>query len=248
MPSFVSSNLMNRLSPRTLQRLRQSLLTCLIVGLMAGVAAAVEPPEQVVERMQKRYQELTSFSFTFAQQTSGQLSGRPKTGNGSGILYHHGSQTLMRWNYERPERQVIISNGEEVSMYFENLQQMIIAPGDAGQSDVLASFFSGDKALDESFLTVAPDPEIAAAAEELSPSLHGAQLLPRQPHAQLRSVHLFIDNESLIRRIDLMDHFDTRTIIDIDSLVINPLDGMDNAAILEIFSFVPPPGTEIIRQ
>ena len=205
--------------------------------------------ELVVQRLQVRYQQLTSLRFMFTQQTSGQFAGRPKTGSGSGILVNSEQLTMMRWNYDSPDRQVIISDGESVSMYFKDLNQMIIAPADTAQTDVLLSFFTGARTLGETFLILPPEAApVADLAEQGRQHLAGAQLIPRRPHTQLRSVHLFIDSDALIRRIDMMDHFDTRTIIDFAAIDIDPADLQDAAGIERVFSFTPPPGTEIIRQ
>ncbi|MBE0586263.1 MAG: outer membrane lipoprotein carrier protein LolA [Desulfofustis sp.] len=216
--------------------------------LPCRAADDADAAKQVVQRMQLRYQQLSSLRFSFSQETSGQFTGRPKIGRGGGILVNTGQQTLMRWNYDSPEQQIIISDGRTVSMYFKDLNQMIIAPADTAQTDVLLSFFTGDRALDETFLILPPETAEEQTASTGSHQLSGAQLVPRQPHAQLSTVHLFIDNDSLIRRIDMVDHFDTRTIIDLDSIEVNPLDIQDTAAIEQVFTFTPPPGTEIIRQ
>jgi len=233
--------------------IRRALLPAILLLILAPVlpphaAVGAESAEQVVQRLQLRYQQLTSLRFLFTQQTSGQFAGRPKIGSGSAILVNDGQQTLMRWNYDSPDQQVIISDSVSVSMYFKDLNQMIIAPAVTAQTDVLLSFFTGDRALDESFLILPPEAEPVAAAADSPHQLSGAQLVPRQPHSQLRSAHLFIDDDSLIRRIDLMDHFDTRTIIDLETIDLDPIDVQDAAAIERIFSFTPPPGTEIIRQ
>lgn len=228
--------------------LAPALLLLLALLLPPRAAVGAETAEQVVQRLQLRYQQLTSLRFLFSQQTSGQFAGRAKTGSGSGILVNDGLQTLMRWNYDSPDQQVVISDGVSVSMYFKDLNQMIIAPADTAQTDVLLSFFTGDRALEETFLILPPTAESVAAAADTSQQLSGAQLVPRQPHTQLRNVHLFIDDDSLIRRIDMMDHFDTRTIIDLDTIELDPIDVQDTAAIEQVFSFSPPPGTEIIRQ
>lgn len=240
---------MNRLHRWQHHLLLQVAIIFLFTPIVQGRSVAtMEPPEQVVERLQQRYQEITSLSFSFSQKTSGQLAGRPKTGSGSGFLFKGEQQTLMRWNYHSPDYQVVISDGVSVSMYFENLNQMIVAPADTTQTDVLVSFFTGDRALNETFLILPPEPDQALADEDRPDELSGVQLVPRHPQAQLRSVHLYIGTDSLIRRIEMMDHFDTSTIIDLEINEVNPFDIRDNAAIDRTFSFTPPPGTEIIRQ
>ncbi len=229
-------------------KLLSAIITLLVFLAAHAVAAPAETPEELAQQIQQRYQNVTSLSFSFVQQTTGQLAGRPKSGSGDAFLFKSGYRTMMRWNYQQPEEQVIISDGSSVSMYFASLNQLIIAPADTAQSDILVSFFTGDRALDESFLILPPEPEPLTDLAGHQQELRGIQLIPRQPHAQIRSVHLFIGPDSLINRIDMLDHFDTRTIIDLHPIAVDPFNPNDDTIIERFFSFTPPAGTEIIRQ
>ena len=87
-----------------------------------------EAPGTVAARLQARYDAMRSLSFTFIQQTEGQMAGRPRKGGGKAYFLKTGGPKRMRWNYDTPERQVLVSDGKTFSMYFENLQQMIVLP------------------------------------------------------------------------------------------------------------------------
>lgn len=100
-------------------------------------------PEQIAEQLRQRYAGIESLSFDFVQQTSGEMAGRSKRGAGRALFSSHGAQPRMRWDYDEPDYQVIISDGTTVSMYFAQLNQQIIAPVEQAQTDLLFSFFPG---------------------------------------------------------------------------------------------------------
>ena len=155
---------------------------------------------------------------------------------------------MMRWNYLAPEHQVVISDGEHVSMYFEKLNQMIISPVESAQTDVLFSFFTGNMPLSKNFKILPPEEQFTGQPEESPDGLQVLQLRPLAQQSQINTIHLWISDESLIRRIELLDHFDTRTIINLSNLQTNTVDVMDQDGLSTLFTFTPPEGTEIIRQ
>ncbi|NNK92828.1 MAG: outer membrane lipoprotein carrier protein LolA [Desulfobacterales bacterium] len=207
-----------------------------------------QSPAQLATRLQENYQKISSLSFSFNQKTSGQMSGRQKTGKGNGILAKTSEGPRVRWNYTTPDRQVLISDGQTIAMYFEKLNQMIITPVDTAQLDFLFSLFSGEDPLVDMFMLLPPQDHGSAEIIESDHSLDTLQLVPKQPESQIKQIKLWINEATIIRRIELIDFFDTRTILNFSSIVVNPLDGKDAAAVETIFSFTPPDGTEIIKQ
>jgi outer membrane lipoprotein carrier protein len=225
-----------------------------LIGVFTGpvtgclAASESEQPEQVAKRLEESYRQITSLSFSFFQKTSGQLAGRPKEGKGNGVFVKTESGTMMRWNYLAPEHQVVISDGEYVSMYFEKLNQMIISPVESAQTDVLFSFFTGNMPLSKNFEILPPEEQFTGQPEKSPDGLQVIQLRPLAQQSQINTIHLWISDESLIRRIELLDHFDTRTIINLSNLQTNTVDVMDQDVLSTLFTFTPPEGTEIIRQ
>lgn len=101
--------------------------------------ATVESPEEIATRLQNRYDTMHSLTFNFIQNTRGQLSGRPKTGRGQAFFVKtknaHKVFGKMRWNYSSPDKQILVSDGNTFSMYFESLAQMIVTPAKALEQD-----------------------------------------------------------------------------------------------------------------
>jgi outer membrane lipoprotein carrier protein len=214
----------------------------------AASAAVPEPSSDVAARLQEYYRQIDSLSFSFIQTTKGQMIGRPKTGRGTGVFARTGSGPKMRWNYSSPDHQVLISDGETISMYFEELNQMIIAPVDQAQADILFSFFAGQNPLEERFTIIDSDPGEIETSIDSHSDVSIIQLIPKNPDSQLSGIDLYVSSDSLIRRVELVDHFDTRTTITIANVSINPFQSGTPEEINQIFVFSPPDGTEIIRQ
>lgn len=223
----------------------------ILAVLVADVDASAESPENLAKRLQANYAAVDSISFSFSQSTSGPMTGRPKSGKGNGLYARTADKPLMRWNYFTPDPQVVISDGSTISMYFEKLNQMIISKVDEAQTDILFSFFAASEPLEKHFTILPPylesDISPEPSSEEL-PELQSLRLEPLDKNSQIQNIHLWVSDDSIIRRIELLDHFDTRTTINLSNIMINPLDVSDRQDLDVRFTFIPPEGTEIIRQ
>jgi outer membrane lipoprotein carrier protein len=220
-------------------------LTVFLLVITPSLPVLAQTPEALAEQIRTTYAEIGSISFSFSQTTGGQVAGRPRTGKGTALFAKDRGKHLMRWNYLLPDPQVVISDGTTVSMYFEKLNQMIITDVDTAHTDTLFSFFTATEPLSSHFAVLPADPETAA---DSGAGLQVLQLQPLDSDTQIKSIHLWTDSRSIIRRIDLLDYFDTHTTINLSNIEINPLDLTDEQDLSARFSFVPPDGTEIIRQ
>jgi outer membrane lipoprotein carrier protein len=210
-------------------------------------AEQTEYPEDIATRIQQKYDSLDSLSFHFKQRSRGQLSGRPKTGNGTAYFCKEGGLSRMRWNYNEPDRQVLVSDGTTFSMYFEELQQMIVTPAEQLNNDLTYSFFSGQAKLSEKFYILPPEPEyVPEKQDETLPKV--IKLVPIEENSQVQEIHLWVSVDSLIRRIEIKDHFGTITLINMSEIQENALVNKSEKTLAELFSFTPPEETEIIEQ
>jgi len=225
-------------------------LLLLFICLLFPIAAAhgqndTEDPEDIARRLQSRYDKIGSITFNFTQNTSGDMAGRARKGRGKAAFVKLGDNSYMRWDYTSPDHQVLVSDGKTFSMYFANLQQMIVSPAETLDADLTYSFFSGKGLLTRDF-------HISAADEALQPEgraeFQVIKLIPKKPQSQVQDIHLWVTPDSLIRRISIQDHFGTITVLNFSDIVVDDLLAKDPRELLSFFSFVPPEGTEIIRQ
>ncbi len=220
---------------------------CLVNLLVIRADTWAQDPEQLAAEIQDTYSAVNSMSFSFSQTTSGPMTGRPKSGKGNGLYARTADKPLMRWNYLTPDPQVVISDGRTISMYFEKLNQMIISEVDEAQTDILFSFFAASEPLENHFTILPPFLETDISETDL-PEMRSLRLEPLDKNSQIKNIHLWIGENSIIRRIELLDHFDTKTTINFSNIETNPLDTAGQQELEKLFTFVPPEGTEIIRQ
>jgi outer membrane lipoprotein carrier protein len=222
------------------------LLLWLLVPVVVHAAdSTTEYPEDIAGRLQSRYDRLDSITFNFTQNVSGDLSGRPRTGSGRAAFVKLHGRSYMRWDYTSPDKQVLVSDGELFSMYFAKLRQMIVSPANTLDADITYSFFTGRGELKRDFHIRPADEEFQS---ENAGEIKVIKLIPITAQSQVQDIHLWITPESLIRRINILDHFGTVTILNFSDIEVNSLAGKDPGELLSFFSFVPPEGTEIIRQ
>ncbi len=209
-------------------------------------AESIEYPEDIATRLQHRYDTMKSLNFSFYQDIQGEMTGRPRQGSGRAIFVKHDGKARMRWDYISPDQQVLISDGNVFSMYFASLKQLIISPADQLDADLTYSFFTGKGVLKRDFY-IRPADEDEQSVNEAEFKV--IKIIPKTPHAQVQAIHLYITSESLIRRIKISDHFGTITVLNLSDIEVDKVLFDKNPQEIEaIFTFTPPPGTEIIRQ
>jgi outer membrane lipoprotein carrier protein len=230
-----------------MQNLTKILLVLLCVVLPVGVQGAdnSEYPEDIADRLQARYDKIDSLTFNFTQSTSGEMSGRPRKASGRAAFVKIEDKSYMRWDYTSPDKQVLVSDGEFFSMYFAKLEQMIISPAESLDADLTYAFFTGRGVLTTDFHIRPAEEDFQS---ENSPEFNVIKLIPKTTQSQVQDIHLWATHDSLIRRINIRDHFGTITVLNLSDIETNALADKDPKELLSFFSFVPPEGTEIIRQ
>lgn len=209
--------------------------------------AFAESPKSVATRVQHKYDTIQSLTFDFIQDTRGQLSGRPKKGQGQAFFVktktNQDVSGQMRWNYFAPDKQVLVSDGIDFSMYFESLNQMIVTSSEALRQDLTYSFFTGSGDVLKDFTILGSDQKDATQDQTAV-----IKLIPKAKQSQIAEISIWVTNDSLIRRIEILDHFDTLTVLNFSNIKTNTLDVNDEELINKLFNFTPPDGTEIIHQ
>lgn len=204
-----------------------------VLFLMTGIAAGRDLfPQQIAEKMQEAYDKTTSFAADFRQVTTLQMGRRQRHGAGTVVIQKPGR---IRWDYKTPDIQVLISDGTTFSMYFANSAQMIIKPvSEHLAGDVTYDFFTGSGNIVRDFKVFAADDDFTTAG-------YCVKLVPNDPHPQVDYLHLCAGaDDFLIKRMQIVDLFGTVTDLYFSNIRVNQSIDPD------IFSFVPPPDTEII--
>jgi len=198
----------------------------------AGLCAAPTPLE-LAQKLQARYEETRTMAADFKQSTSVPMTTRKRLGAGKVVIFKPGR---IRWDYLTPDRQVLISDGKKVSMYLADSAQMMVQPvSQYINSDVTYAFFAGTGNIVRDFKVLPPERKGDA-------NLRAIKLVPKAEHPQVDYLHIWVDENFMVRRLEIVDHFGSITDLVFSNITRNEPVSPD------VFVFTPPLGTEIIEQ
>lgn len=220
---------------------RHFLLLIALLCLPAMTSAQTMGVLEIAQKLQNTYEKANNVVADFKQSTAMKFSSRVRQGSGTMIFHKPGR---MRWDYMTPDYQVLVSDGETISMYFAKSNQMIVSDArEYLQSDVTYSFFAGTGDILKDFEIAEPD-----FTNELANSFL-IKLTPKSSHPHVASIHAWITHDTfMITHLQIVDHFDTVTDLFFDNMLIDS-DHYGSRDIKEnIFFFKPPANTEIIEQ
>ena len=138
----------------------------------------------------------------------------------------------FRWNYEAPEPQIIVADGERLWWYDIDLQQVTVRPVDAALEGTPASLLAGPDGRASRHFRV--------AALEPVRGVDWIELVPRGADAAFRALRVGLQGEGL-RAIEMEDGFGQTTRIDFFDVEYGP------HLADELFRFVPPPEADVVR-
>jgi outer membrane lipoprotein carrier protein len=214
---------------------------CAIIVLMAGAlclapatasasaAEATPPLEYILGQLEKRYTG-SQFAAEFVQQST--VKSMEITDFASGQMYvrHPG---MMRWEYEKPERQVIITDGKKLWIF--RPQDNLVMVGGAPvffRDGKGASFLSDIGLVRRKF-----DITLHKPAGEY---FHELRLVPKERSLNIAEIRLSVTPRTYeIARITTVNDYGDDTRIEI----VNPKFNANLAP--SLFSFEIPPGADV---
>jgi len=221
-----------------MQNLKRRFLICAVIilcltALGVQVAAAESNPtlDRILEGMEQKYAN-SSFSARFLQQST--IKAMELTDSASGRVYirHPGK---MRWEYEQPDRQIIITDGYKLWIYRPDDNQVMTGAAPKFFRDGKgASFLSDIKLLREKF-------DIVLLEEEKS-LFHELKLTPREKNMDVASIRLSVSiSTSTVMRVATYNSYGDETRIDLlNSEFGKPLND-------DLFSFEIPQGVDVLK-
>ncbi len=223
------------------------LLSCLLP--VSGLAEEIEKEKNIYSRhllkLQQTYSEFRSIVFSFEQVT--RSGSRSRSGRGDAVFVRlpDEGKGIMRWNYTYPDFQIILNDGQELSIYNQRDNQLIVTPAEEFNQDITFGLLTGDRELNDDFIAGPPDDRFQVSP--IGGNLRAIQLLPGEPHPQIKSIQLWFDEDYLIKYLVLVDHFESITELMFSDNIINTIDAKDMKKVGEVLFLDIPQGTEIIR-
>lgn len=203
-------------------------LLCSFLLLAAMTVEAQAAPSDIVNGIRKRYDSLQNFTATFEQTLTHKESGSVEKRKGT---LRFKKPLLIRWETEAPTPETLVVTEKEIWDYLPDEELAYRYPPDLVQdSRSIIQVLTGQSALDRDF-------DLAEEGKE--GGLRKVRLYPKDPSPQMVEALIWVENDYLIRRADIIDfygnHNDVRFV-----------DFKSNSGVpASVFSFTPPKGVEV---
>jgi outer membrane lipoprotein carrier protein len=187
--------------------------------------------DTVLREVEKRYT-AAQFSAEFLQEST--IRAMEITDFASGRIYVR-YPGMMRWEYEKPERQAIITDGQKLWVYRPQDNQVLTGSAPVFFRDGTgASFLSDIRLVRQKFTITLHPPE--------GENLYELRMVPRESTLSISQVRLFITPRTYtIARIVTLNDYGDDTRIDI----INTQFNVELSP--SLFTFEIPPGADVQR-
>jgi outer membrane lipoprotein carrier protein len=195
---------------------------------------AAPTASQVADKVQAFYNQTKTYQAHFKQEYYIKMHDKREASEGQVAFEKPGK---MSWNYDQPNGNRVVSNGQELKVYQPAMQQMFVQPVDKSQYPAALSFLMGQGQLTSSFDLRLLDPATV--------KFSGGWVLegtPKQPTPAYQKVLLYVDSAtSQVRRVLILDAQGNRNRFDFDNPLVNTPVPPDS------FTFTPPAGTQIVK-
>jgi outer membrane lipoprotein carrier protein len=207
------------------------LVPLLLLGFRAiAPAAGDDALKRALDALQERYETTRTLTADFRQTVESPTLATPLESHGT-IAFEKPNR--MRWDYAKPDEQVIVGDGETLWIYQPEERQVIKAPLDkAFQASTPVTFLAGLGRVDRDF---------EATLERDEPERWVLRLVPRQDTG-VGALRLAVrKKDASIDEARITDPLGTTTRIAFSNERRNLT--LDRG----LFRFSPPPGVDVVR-
>ncbi len=202
----------------------------------ATASAAADRPvlTRVVDSIQKVYENTGNLKARFAQTLTSAMGKR----QASGVLRLK-KPGKMRWDYEKPEKKLFVTDGAMLWMYEPEDEQAFRQPLNSSQLPAQVSFLFGKGRLSDEFDITYLDGQAFGQAGDLV-----LKLVPKKATAQYKHLIFVVDPKTfMVKETVLYDQQGGTNHIVFSAIETNLKTDIDDSR----FSFTPPPNTKIIN-
>ena len=187
---------------------------------------------EIMDKVEKKY-DVPDFSAYFIQESTLKAMDISDVASGSILVKRPG---MMRWEYDKPDRQTITTDGTKLWVYKPDDNQVMIgkAPSFFGDGKG-AGFLSDMKLIREKFKV--------SFEKEKSDHDYVLKLLPKEQTIGIAEIYLAVSKITFtIKKIITRNEYDDETVIELINSQFNL--NLDKS----LFSFIVPKGTDVIMM
>ena len=211
------------------------LVSTLILSVSHVLAKENENLDNVLNRIQEKYEKINDFSSKFTQEATVKALNKVQRAQGEVWFKKPGK---MRWNYLRPTKDEIVSDGITIWFYNEEEKQVIESPlSEVIDTPTTTTLISGLGNLKNLF-----DARFSKSHSTGDNNAYLIDLSPRDNSEEFNSVTVAVDKDSLlVNTIYLYDPFGNLTTVKLNNIKIN--NGIPDS----LFIFKAPKGAETTK-
>lgn len=187
------------------------------------------PLDTLVDKIEKRYAG-PGFTARFDQKSTLKAMNITDTAYGKVFIKR---PRLMRWEYEAPEKQIILTDGNELWLYKPEDNQVMKgkAPEYFGDGKG-ASFLSDIRLVRKNF---------NVSSEKDKGEYHVLKLVPKEKKLDIDSVYLWISKKTYdIVKVITYNTYGDENLIEMSNFQFRDIDG-------SVFNFIIPEGTDMLK-
>ena len=221
-------------------RLRALYLMAALAGALpcgpAPLAAAAPTLDEAVNALEQAQRRVTDLKAPFRQAAHNKALNQTIDARGTLYLRKPGR---LRWEYQTPTPQQIVSDGTRLWIYTPELKQVNVSAAPAALAGPAGSFLEGLGQVREHFQPRFLNPAQPTDAE----GLIVLDLAPKQHQPLLARLVISVDPKSwLVRQAVVHDELGNTVTVRFGETTVNS--GLSDA----LFVFVPPPGVAVVQH
>jgi outer membrane lipoprotein carrier protein len=219
------------MNPRTLWMI---LIFSALVFFPAPGQSQTPSLNEIVSKVQGQYDAHGDFKADFVQESLVKSLGRKQVSEGVVFFKKPGK---MRWNYQKPFKQEIVSDGKTLWSYRPEEKQVLVSPmSQAAQGKVPSTFLAGLGNLKLDF-------QVRWGTEPTPQDNYFLELTPNELQGSLEKLFLLIDREKYrILQAKILDAMGNTTQISFSKTQ------FDTRLPDSLFTFTPPKGVEVFQM
>lgn len=213
------------------------LIAALVGGLtLAAPAAAAPTLDEAVNALEQAQRRVTDLKAPFRQAALNKALNQTVEARGTLYLKKPGR---LRWEYQTPTPQEIVSDGTRLWIYTPELKQVNVSAAPAALVGPAGSFLQGLGQVREHF-----EPRFLNPAQPTdADGLVVLDLVPKRPQPLMTRLIVSVDPRSwLVRQAVIHDELGNTVTVRFGDAVVNS--GLSDS----LFVFVPPPGVAVVQH
>ena len=209
-----------------------------LAAVLASASGAIAAPtlDEAVSALEQAQRRVTDLKAPFRQSAHNKVMNQTIDARGTLYLKKPGR---LRWEYQTPTPQEIVSDGTKLWIYTPELRQVNVSAAPAALAGPAGSFLHGLGQVREHFDVRFLNPAQPTDAE----GLVVLDLTPKRPQPLLARLIVSVDPKTwLVRQAVIYDELGNTVTVRFGDPVVNS--GLADA----LFVFVPPPGVAVVEH